>query len=149
MPVIKDSHRGYNAFLVVACMFVLPCSAGCDKGELPRRIVQGKITVNGNHVETGEVRYVPIEGTPGPVSAGRISNGDYRIAERGGVPLGKHRVEVAAFRKTGKKVPGPREEPIDEEKPVASLTFATAESPLRADVSAESDASIDFELNSH
>ena len=122
--------------------------AGCDTSDLPRRIVHGTVTVGGNRVETGEVRFVPIEGTRGPISAARIANGEFRVAERGGVPLGKHRVEIAAFRKTGKKVPGPREEPIDEQKPVASLKFASEESPLVAEVTAESDAPIDFELSS-
>jgi hypothetical protein len=76
-------------FLIVAC--------GCGG---PSDVVQvfGTVTYGGQPLESGQIRFRPIEGTKGPTSGADIANGQYRVTNRGGVPFGKHRVEIRSYR---------------------------------------------------
>ncbi len=81
-----------------AVLAALAC-AGCGPpAGLQKVIVEGAVTLDGTPIPNGEVRFLPIEGTAGPVSGGPIKDGQYRAESRGGVPVGKHRVEIRAFR---------------------------------------------------
>lgn len=60
-------------------------------------MVRGAITLDGSPVADGQIRYVPIEGTTGPVTIARITSGIYVCEAKGGVPVGKHRVEILAW----------------------------------------------------
>lgn len=72
---------------------------GCGSvGTLERVEVRGEAAYAGNPVENGEIRFFPIDGTLGPVSGAPIIDGNYHVIQRGGVPVGRHRVEVEAFR---------------------------------------------------
>ena len=115
---------------------------------LDQAMVHGTVTCNGQVVETGGARFVPIEVTKGPASHGVIVNGKYRIDIRGGVPIGKHRVEVDARRKTGKKVPTIMEQSIliEQTVPVGLEAYAGRESPLVMEVTADSDGEMDIEI---
>ena len=132
--------------LLVGCI-VLP---GCGtKGGLSMKVVHGTVTAGGQTVDTGMVRFVPIQLTKGPASAGRIENGQYRVVARGGVPLGKHRVEVTALKKTGRKLKarGPFEEQmIDETVPMAPEQYAGSNSPLEFELTADSSGEHNIEL---
>ena len=116
---------------------------------LPSKVIGGSVTCGGEEVPTGQVSFVPIEGTPGPNSAGLIVDGQYRIEARGGVPLGKHRVCVDARKKTGRKVEGHngRETTmIDEEVRMGPEVYAGDQSPLVVDIRADSDGHYDIAL---
>lgn len=64
--------------------------AGCDKG--PRLYsVSGKVTFDGNPIETGEITVAPVGGTGRPDS-GVISNGAYQLT----VTEGKKIIRVSA-----------------------------------------------------
>ena len=140
--------------VVMACLFLgAGCllSAGCggQKG-IPTKVIHGSVTVGDQTPETGRLRFVPIEGTPGPASTGRIVDGQYRIEARGGVPVGKHRVEVHALKKTGRKVLGPGMEggmtEVDETVNLAPEQYAGVKSPLKVEVPADSDGRIDIKI---
>ena len=139
-----------KAFPQWLLMFTLGCLAwsGCGPKGLPVIVVRGTVTCDGEEVETGGVRFVPIEGTKGPASHSTIVNGKYRIEVRGGVPVGKHRVEVDARRKTGKKVPTVTDQSIlmEETVPVGPEAYAGRESPLVKEVTANSNGKIDIEI---
>ena len=113
-------------------------------------MIHGSVTINGQTPETGNLRFVPIDGTHGPASTGQIVDGQYRIEARGGVPVGKHRVEVNALIKTGRKVtgPGPGGEPtqVDETVNLAPDEYAGEKSLLTVEVVAGSDGRIDIEI---
>jgi hypothetical protein len=80
-------------FVVVAIVV-----AGCGKSSrLSRVVVSGAVTLNGSPVEDGQIRYVPIAETVGPVTMARIAGGKYVCDDKGGVPVGKHRVEIQAW----------------------------------------------------
>ena len=65
---------------------------------------------------------------------------------RGGVPLGTHRVEVVAKRKTGRQVfGGPEGALADETVTMGPAIYATEESPLKFELTADSDG--EFNVN--
>jgi len=61
--------------------------------------VAGNVTYQGRPVEDGRIRFIPIEGTRGPVSGGLIRDGSYSAGHKGGVPVGVHRVHIEAYRR--------------------------------------------------
>lgn len=80
-------------------LFALVATTGCGSSSgLERIFVEGAASYRGKPLEKGEIRFVPIQGTKGPANTAQISEGRYRIIERGGVPAGMYRVEIQAFR---------------------------------------------------
>lgn len=71
-------------------LITVGCSGISDAPD--RRVVKGSVTLNGEPLEGAVIRFLPQPA--GPVAAGKIVNGMYEISNKGGVPLGKHRVEI-------------------------------------------------------
>ena len=73
---------------------------GCGKQQsgITKVVVQGTVTFDGEPISNGEIRFYPAEGTQGPVSGGPIKDGKYVAKGKGGVPVGKHTVDIRAFR---------------------------------------------------
>jgi hypothetical protein len=79
---------------------------GCSPDDGLNRVeVFGTVTLDGVPAEVGQIRFVPQEGTPGPVTIQPIEQGEYCCDHHGGVPAGKHRVEILIW---DPKVPPPR-----------------------------------------
>ena len=74
---------------------------GCGEGRLP---IQGKVTLDGNPLQEGTIRYMPPQGKAGVSCTGTISAGSYSIPASGGLVPGTYRVEVRWARKTGKRI---------------------------------------------
>jgi len=119
---------------------------GCRRNELPRLIIHGTVTCGGEKVAFGEVRFVPIEGTAGPATVARIIDGQYRVENRGGVPLGKHRVEIFAQRPTGRKFSTPEEKTVEEAVEIGNPAYAGSKSPLTVTITADGDGRFDFDI---
>ncbi len=146
MPTRHIKKPTWIARLPILALIVL-AAAGCNEPDSSVKIVHGSVSVDGQPVPMGYVRFVPIEGTPGPASLGDIEDGQYRIESRGGVPIGKHRVEVDARRKTGRQFLDQRGElMVDETVPVAPKSYAGKNSPLIEEVTLESDGRINITL---
>jgi hypothetical protein len=89
--MLRIHHASVPALLIAAVL-------GCNSG---RAIVQGTVTVNGEAVESGMISFIPVAGQG--VSAGTdIEHGRFGL-RTGGLPPGDYRVEIHAFRGTGKK----------------------------------------------
>jgi hypothetical protein len=127
--------------------FAMVLSIGCGHSQLPRRAVFGKVTCGGEPVFTGKLRFVPVENTIGPVTSARISDGQYRADNRGGVPIGKHRVEISARRTTGQKVPAPGGSMVDETVAIGQEIYSGPQSPLFVEVKADGDGQFDFAIS--
>lgn len=131
------------ALLLAACL-------GCGSGDaLPMKIVEGNVTCGNVPVEGGIVRFVPIEGTRGPMSFGTIDHGKYRVETHGGVPLGTHRVEVEAWKKTGRTVAARgrfETQQEDEHERLGPAEYAVENSPLRLQLTAASSDRFDIKL---
>jgi hypothetical protein len=131
--------------LVAMCLLAL----GCGQNGPSRKIMHGNVTCGGEKVSLGHVSFVPIEGTAGQTSSAPIVDGQYRIEASGGVPVGKHRAEVDARKHTGRKVKGfnGRETTsVDEEVRMGPESYAGSQSPLTADVRADSDGTFDIAI---
>lgn len=73
-------------------LLVLAVGCGGVSDAPDRRIVTGTVTLNGTPVEGAAIRFVPQP--KGPLAAGKVIDGKYEVTNKGGVPLGKHRVEI-------------------------------------------------------
>jgi hypothetical protein len=69
--------------------------------------VSGKVLVDQQPLVEGAITFYPIEGTEGPSAGAVIQNGVYRLPRRQGAVVGKNRVEIRGFRKTGRQIPDP------------------------------------------
>lgn len=85
--------------LIVAGFVLLAASAtGCGGGDgLERVAVSGSVTINGEPVPNGVVRFKPAQGTEGPMASTMITDGQYEIpSDQGPVP-GNYEVQVHAY----------------------------------------------------
>jgi hypothetical protein len=124
---------------------------GCGGNTVERGAVHGHITFRGKEIEEGTIVFNPIGETKGPPAGARIVNGDYSIIEMDGPVVGSHRVEIQAFRKTGRKVPdllgdvsNPNRPMIDEVIPLLPPQF-NLESGLTSTIE-PGDNEVDFDL---
>jgi hypothetical protein len=92
-------------FCATVCLLAVVVSYGCKRSGMEKVVVRGEVTYAGEPIANGQIRFAPIEGTKGPISGGVIKDGKYEAQGKGGVPLGKHRVEIYGYRPT-KKAPG-------------------------------------------
>ena len=90
---------------------VLVCAAGC--GEKNRATVTGQVTLDGDPLAVGSIRFMPLENNQGRATGGRIEDGRYRLAGDAAPLIGTYRVEIRANRKTGRMVQKPMAAPGD------------------------------------
>jgi hypothetical protein len=84
----------------LACLF--PILAGCGAESEPREAVSGQVTLNGQPLEQGSILFRPLD--RGPSASGEIKAGSYQLPKERGPGRGKCRVEILAYRDTGKTV---------------------------------------------
>jgi len=137
--------RIISQFVCLAVIMALPLGCG-HRSNLSRKVIHGSVTCGGESVPRGFVRFVPIVGTSGPATAARIVDGQYRAENRGGVPLGKHRVEITAQRPTGKKIEVSPGQFVEELADIGDKKYAGKQSPLTAEVAADSDDRMNFDI---
>lgn len=81
-----------NTPIVIATLFLM---SGC--GGTQNVPVEGTVTFNGKKVVNGDIRLMPVAGTAGAAASAPIVDGRFRIENKGGVPIGTHRVVLRAF----------------------------------------------------
>ncbi len=74
--------------------------AGCGSTEPgpERTIVTGKVTFEGEPVAQGHIWFIPVSGRQGPQAGAAIIDGQYRVENKGGVPVGDCQVKITAER---------------------------------------------------
>ena len=128
---------------LVALSLLVACG-GCGGGSAPEKvIISGVVTYDGKPVANGEVRFYPIEGTKGAVSGGPIRDGAYVAQGKGGVPIGKHRVEIQAFRPAKGHESNPEGGPVDQYLPARFNESSTLTEQITTETK-----KIDFALSS-
>ncbi|MEX0642866.1 MAG: hypothetical protein WD468_09210 [Pirellulales bacterium] len=75
---------------IAAVVLIAILISGCSKGR-PVGDVRGTVTVNGQPLSEGAVRFVPVNGDT-PTSGGIIRDGKFQVE----VPIAKQRVEISA-----------------------------------------------------
>ena len=119
----------------MAIGFAIVAVAGCQRSSLDKLVVSGEVTYAGEPIPNGQIRFVPIDGTRGPISGGVIKDGKYSATGKGGVPVGRHRVEIYGYRPVGKKKAGLSEGPESEQYIPAKYSGGSS---LTAEVNADS-----------
>jgi hypothetical protein len=125
--------------LVAACLL----ATGCGRTSQDVTI-SGKVSVEGEPVETGSIMFTPSDGATS-VAGGVVANGQYKVS----IPPGKKIVQIRGMKKAGQK------EVLDEVsgKKYTSETlvrvtppeYEAAASPLQANVTKDGET-FDFEL---
>lgn len=97
--------------ILCACWLALLATAGCGyRSGLERVYVSGKASYRQKPIVVGQIRFVPIESTPGPITVELIRDGQFETVTSGGVPVGTHRVEIRMFDpeeyRSASRVPG-------------------------------------------
>jgi hypothetical protein len=93
---MKALHFPTSAFLLALAAVACPLLAGCASGDgIVRAAVHGKVTVDGQPLQAGHIRFIPIA-PEGPAASASVVQGSYEITKPEGPIVGKHRVEVEA-----------------------------------------------------
>jgi len=132
---MTDADRLTHTWPSVLLLFVT--ALGCGSNGPEKATVTGTVTFAGKPIEFGMIKFNPIEGTSGPFSSAAIKNGEYRIDNKGGVPVGRHRVQIDGYRKAIVAPPGlPLEEaPPDQYIPAKYNSASELTEEIRADES--------------
>ncbi len=101
---------GHSVLEIALGFFLTIGILGCGSSGRERVIVSGKVSFNGQPVKTGQIRFFPDTQVDSPTSGAYIVDGRYTADSKGGVPVGKFRVEILAFEPP--KAPNPNAPPI-------------------------------------
>ena len=128
-------------FSVICLCAALGCS-GDNRSE-----VSGTVKVNGQPIVEGAINFIPVEGNKGAGAGATITDGRYHIPRSAGVAAGKNRVELRAFKNTGRKVQDPTGKPgvLADERVLLFPPEYNDRSTLVRDVKSGSDT-IDFDI---
>lgn len=97
MQSLARESGAVASLLIVASALAFTLGCGNSSG-IDKVIVSGVVTLDGQPISNGEIRFIPASGTIGPVSGGAIKDGAYTAQAKGGVPIGAHQVEIKAYR---------------------------------------------------
>src|SRR5262249_17109066 len=137
--------------LVLAGALVV-AAGGC--GSSNRGAGRGGGGVNGAPLKEGQISFVPLDVKQGPTAGAGIVDGEYQIDASQGPVAGEYKVELVAFRKTGKKTwdgMGDEKAPANQKNYVEEVvpfipTRYNAVSELRATIKAGEVNLYDFDL---
>src|SRR5436190_1379018 len=82
-------HQAVFPWIASVILFAM-LFAGCSKGRAVGD-VQGRVTVNGQPLKEGAVRFIPVKGDT-PATGGMVRDGSFKVQ----VPVTKQRVEFSA-----------------------------------------------------
>ncbi len=84
---------------VLSIALLLIALAGCGKRSgLDKVIVNGSVSYQNEPIENGQIRFYPLDGTPGSISGASIKDGKYTAKAKDGVPVCKHEVRIEGYR---------------------------------------------------
>ncbi|MDR2170362.1 MAG: hypothetical protein LBP59_09490 [Planctomycetaceae bacterium] len=138
-----------KSFLSIIILLILPvviCS-GCSGKTVKTVKVTGKITIDGNPIEQGSIKFMDVNGE-GAVGGGSISNGTY-VAN---VPVGKKKTLVLGTKLAGKEhliADVPDSSLVDKFEVITPPEYNSFETtPLEAEIKTETN-NLDFNLSSN
>ena len=83
-----------SAGLVLLAACLAGCSGSATEEPPLRAAVMGTVTLDGDLLETGVIRFVPTEGTTGPQTTAVIEGGVFTLPAEHGPLVGRHRIEI-------------------------------------------------------
>lgn len=82
------------ALFAAAALVSVP---GCGvEDSIPRASTSGVVYTDGVELASGAVRFVPVEGTPGPAVVAPVRDGYFALPAENGPIVGTHRIEIVA-----------------------------------------------------
>jgi len=150
---IASTPRSSSRFVIqsLGLMLVSATLLGCGSdSKFEKVIVRGRVALEGQPIQNGEIRFYPIGGTPGSVSGGPIRDGQYIAKGRGGVSVGKSRVEIRGYRAPSGLTQG--KTPLGAEEGLPAVQYLPPKYNTRSELtttieSDSSDAEKDFNLS--
>lgn len=92
-------HR--QTLVIFLALLLTSTFLGC--GGTQRQNIEGTVTFDGEPVEAGSIKLIPIKETKGPSGGALIENGRFSIPKGKGVFAGTFRVEILATKETGRQ----------------------------------------------
>ena len=92
---------------VALLILALFTASGCGPSGPTRAEVSGVVSLNGTPVSEGSINFFPTDGNTGPEAGGAIREGKYHIPRAQGPVIGKNRIELRSFQKSGRKIQDP------------------------------------------
>ena len=82
---------------------VLALAVGCGGDDTV--VITGQVTYRGEPLgnlalERAQIRFIPVDPSAAWMSGAYVIDGEYKVDTKGGVPVGKHTVEIVALRPT-------------------------------------------------
>jgi len=87
--------------LTVVLLAMVAVGSGCGRGA--RIAVKGTVAVNGQPLDSGDISFAPLSPGGGPTAGAEIRRGAFSIPSEQGLLPGDYKVQIHAFRGTGKK----------------------------------------------
>ena len=94
---MRFAKRFGRGAAVCLSLFVAGCLSGCGRAvedEPVRAAVMGTVTLDGDLLHRGVIRFVPSDGTHGPQATATIDDGIFTLPAEFGPVVGTHRVEI-------------------------------------------------------
>ena len=126
------------------CAAALAASSGC--GRSGRMALEGTVTLDGQPLEMGAIRFSPLPGTTGPTAGGDIERGKFLVSDARGTFAGAFQVQITASKHTGRKVLDPRSNTLIDEYAQCLPARYNSQSELRAEVTTSGPNQFEFAL---
>lgn len=88
------SERCSLFVILVAAAPLCSCGGSREQSGPPTAAISGTVTLDGAPLAQGLVRFVPIEGTPGPKTTVPVTDGRFTADRAHGPIVGRHRIEI-------------------------------------------------------
>jgi hypothetical protein len=140
------NRRPFGATRVGVFLLAGLLLAGCGRSGPQRYEVSGSVNFAGEKIAEGAIAFTPIGDTKGPKVGGNIQQGQYRIDRSGGPVAGRHRVEITAMGKTGRKVPNMVGQMIDQVVNILPPKYSDETSELTVEIQPHGKNVCNFDL---
>ena len=132
---------------IVTCVCLLALTlAGC--GDARRQSVRGTVTVDGQPLKEGAIRFIPTEDASGPTAGANIVDGQFEIPKETGTFAGKFKVQITARRPSSKLMRDPETGQATRGFEQYIPAKYNTRTELTADVKAGEDNEFTFDLKS-
>jgi hypothetical protein len=144
-PPLTRPVPNWTAAATVALSLALV--GGCGGGATDRCDISGMVTLDRVPLANGAITFRPVGA--GQTTGATIEAGEFAIVGEKGPKFGKYRVEILAYRPTGKKIPDP-DNPgalADEIEQVIPARY-NRDSQLEIEITPQSNRELKFDLKS-
>jgi len=143
-PFVREMRSSWLAYSSLACLLLVV--SGCGGDGIERVSVTGNVTLDGKPLEEGIILFSP-QG-PGPSASANVVQGKYEVPVEVGPSPGDYKVEVRAYRSTGKQIKDEASGLVEEQKVSIIPPRYNHQTTLTAKFTAEGPNQFDFDLKS-